>query len=237
MAEAADHKARWYARYRERGLRVKLGIDDDGSVAGMIQYLPIEQSTVMGKGLYHVMCVWVHGYEQGVGKRQGHGLGTLLLRDAEQDAQALGATGMSGWGLIIPVFMRARWYRQRGYRIADRNGLMALVWKPFTPQAERPRWIHKVREPERVPGQVTVTAFVNGWCPAQAITYERAKRAATEIGAPVVFQGIDTADRGTFLSWGISDGLYIDGRGGGLGPPLTYEQIRERIERQVRKSA
>ncbi|MGI6377038.1 MAG: GNAT family N-acetyltransferase [Anaerolineae bacterium] len=235
MAEAGDHKARWYARMKERGLRVKLAVDDDGAVAGMIHYLPIEESFIQGTGLYHVLCVWVHGYAEGVGRRQGHGLGALLLHDAEEDARRLGANGMSAWGLTIPVWMRARWYRRHGYRPAERDGISLLVWKPFTPAAQAPRWIHPVRRPARVPGQVTVTAFINGWCPAQAITYERARRAAAEIGAPVVFEGIDTSDRETFLVWGISDGLYIDGRGANIGPPQSYEQLRARLLRAAQR--
>jgi len=235
MAEAGAHKARWYARMKDQGLRVKLAVDDDGAVAGMIQYLPIEASFVQGSGLYHILCTWVHGHRAGVGPRQGHGLGAMLLQAAEDEARTLGAKGMSAWGLTIPVWMRARWYRRHGYRPAERDGISLLLWKAFEPEAQAPRWIKAVRAPERAPGQVKVTAFVNGWCPAQAITYERARRAAAEIGEPVVFEGIDTGDRETFLAWGISDGLYINGRPVRTGPPPSYEQLLARLAREARR--
>jgi len=38
--EAGDGRARWYARMKERGLRVKLARDDQGRAGGMIRYLP-----------------------------------------------------------------------------------------------------------------------------------------------------------------------------------------------------
>ena len=47
MQEAGDHKARWYRTMRDRGLRVRLAVDDDGRPIGMIQYLPIEHSLAM----------------------------------------------------------------------------------------------------------------------------------------------------------------------------------------------
>ena len=39
MAEAGDLKARWYERARDKGLRVKLAVDDDDRAIGMIQYV------------------------------------------------------------------------------------------------------------------------------------------------------------------------------------------------------
>ena len=41
MKEAGNHKAEWYSKMKEKGVRVKLALDDDGVAAGMIQYLPI----------------------------------------------------------------------------------------------------------------------------------------------------------------------------------------------------
>ena len=71
MAEAGDHKARWYEKMRERGLSVKLAIDDQNRPVGMIQYVPIEQSMALGSDLFMILCIWVHGYKQGVGDHQG----------------------------------------------------------------------------------------------------------------------------------------------------------------------
>ena len=50
IREAGSHKREWYANAKDRGLRVKLALDDNGTVGGMIQYLPIEQSPAAGAG-------------------------------------------------------------------------------------------------------------------------------------------------------------------------------------------
>lgn len=235
MQDAGDHKACWYHKYKDRGLRVKLALDDAGQVGGMIQYLPIEASFVAGRDLYFILCIWVHGPKQGRGNYQGQGMGAALLAAAEDDARSRGAKGMAAWGLALPFWMKASWFRQHGYQRADRQFISTLVWKPFVEDAVAPRWIRQKRPVAAVPGKVSVTAFKNGWCPAQNITFERAKRAAQEFGTRVVFEEIDTTDPQTFEEWGIADGVFIDGKLANWGPPLSYDKLRKLIEKRVKR--
>jgi hypothetical protein len=87
--ESGRHRACWFAKMRERGLRAKIAVDDRGVVGGMIQYLPIEQSFVDGGGLYFVPCIWVHGHEKGRGDFRGRGMGAELLKAAELGDKAV----------------------------------------------------------------------------------------------------------------------------------------------------
>ena len=96
-------------------------------------------------------------------------------------------------------------------------------------------FINASRKGKTIPGQVTVTALLNGWCPAMNITVERAKRAAGEYGDNVVFTEINTFDRDIFFEWGISDTLYIDDKQLRTGPPPSYEKIRKLIAKRVKK--
>lgn len=235
IREAGSHKERWYRRMKNRGLRVKLVLDDAGTVAGMIQYLPIEQSHVHGRGLYFIYCIWVHGYNKGRGDFQKRGLGTALLEAAEEDARCLGATGMAAWGLALPFWMKASWFRKRGYLRADRQGMAVLLWKAFDQSAQPPQWIRKKKVPSPQPDRVTVSAFVNGWCPAQNMVFERARRAAAELGDRVVFQEYHTADRAVFDEWGICDALFVDGQEVHTGPPPSYERVRAIIAKRLRR--
>jgi len=235
IKEAGDHKEVWYNKMKDKGLRVKLALDDGGEVGGMIQYVPIEHAFVEGKDLYFINCIWVHGYKQGRGNFQKRGSGKALLQAAENDVKAMGAKGMVAWGLALPFWMKASWFRKRGYSKVDRQGMQVLLWKPFTADAIPPKWIKQKKRPETTPGKVAVTAFLNGWCPAQNMVFERAKRAASESGDKVVFRQIDTFDRETFLEWGIADALFIDNKQVRTGPPPSYEKIRKMIAKRVRK--
>jgi len=235
MKEAGDHKEVWYHKMKDSGLGVKLALDDDDNVGGMIQYIPIEHSIVDGSDLYFIYCIWVHGHKKGRGNFQKKGMGTALLQAAEADARSRGAKGIAAWGVWLPFWMKASWFKKHGYRKVDREGMQVLLWKPFTDDAVPPKWIKSRKKPETIPGRTTVTAFLNGWCPAGNMTFERAKRAAAEFGDRVVFQEIDTSDRDVFLEWGISDALYIDGKSVRTGPPPSYDKIKSLIAKRSKK--
>jgi len=235
LKEGGDHKARWLEKMRARGLRVQLALDDRGQVGGMIQYVPIEEAFVEGRGLYFIQCIWVHGYKQGRGDFQKKGMGTALIGAAEEDARELGAKGMAAWGMALPVFMRASWFRRHGYRKADAVGMQVLLWKPFMEGLEPPRWIREKKKPQPVPGKVAVTALVNGWCPGMNMAFERAKRAAAEFGEKVEFRAVDTSERAAFEEWGEPDAIFVNGKGIRMGPPPSYAKIRKTIAKQVKK--
>jgi N-acetylglutamate synthase-like GNAT family acetyltransferase len=235
MKEGGDHKEVWYNKMKDKGLGVKLALDDNGKVGGMIQYIPIEYSLAEGKDLYFINCIWVHGYKKGRGNFQKKGMGKALLQAAEVDVKAKGAKGMVAWGISLPFWMKASWFKKQGYTKVDKQEGQVLLWKPFTNNAILPKWIKQKKKPEMTPGKVTVTAFLNGWCPAQNIVFERAKRAASEFRDKVVFREINTFDRKVFLEWGIADALFIDDKQVRTGPPPSYGKIMKLIAKRVKK--
>lgn len=237
MKEAGDHKACWCDKMQDRGLGVKLAIDDNDNVGGMIQYVPIEYSPAIGEDLYFIHCTWVHGYKKGRGNFQGKGMGKAMLRAAEKDVRERGAKGLVAWGIPLPFWMKASWYRKQGYKKVDQQGFLGavLLWKPFSEDAVAPKWMKIKKKPDRIPGKITVTGFINGCCPAQNLVFERAKKASAEFGDKVVFREINTSERETMLEWGISDAVYIDDRKLQSGPPPSYRSIRKKIARSVSK--
>ena len=235
-AEAGPRRGCWIDRHLQRGLRAKLALDDSGEVGGMIQYLPIEESWADGEDLYLILCIWVHGHKQGRGNFQGHGMGSALLEAAEADAEAFGAKGMAAWGIALPFWMKASWFRKHGYMKADRQGMAVLLWKPFAADAAQPRWFDKGTQlPEPMPGKVNVTVFTSGWCMAQNLVAERSRRAAEEFGDSVVYREIDTSERAVVTKWGFTDELFIDGKKVRTGPPPSCEKIKSLIGKRARR--
>lgn len=235
IKEASDHKEVWYRKMKDKGLLVKLALDDSGEAGGMIQCVPIERSPAEGKDLYFVHCIWVVGSGQKGGDPRRRGWGTALLQAAEGDVKARGARGVAAQGGISPTGLQASWFEKQGYTEVDREGTQVLLWKPFTSEAKAPRWIKQRKTPERIPGKVTVTALLNGWCPGKSMVFERARRAASEFGDRVVFQKIDSFDRKTVLEWGMADALFIDDEQVPTSPMPTYEKIKEMIAGRVRR--
>ena len=235
IKEAGDHKEKWYDVMKEKGLRVKLALDEKNNVGGMIQYIPIEYSFAEGKDLYFINCIWVHGYKEGRGNFQRKGMGRALLQAAEDETKSLGAKGIVAWGVSLLFWMKASWYKKMGYKKVDGQGIQKLLWKPFSKDAIPPRWIKQKKKPGKTPGKVTVTAFREGWCPAMNMVFERAKRASDELGEKVMFQDINIFNREIFEEWGITDGLFIDGKQMRTGPPPSYDKIKKSISKRVRK--
>ncbi|MFH1937301.1 MAG: hypothetical protein ABIK52_07040 [Bacteroidota bacterium] len=82
---------------------------------------------------------------------------------------------------------------------------------------------------------MAVTSFINGWCPAMNIVHERAKRATEELGETVVYRVIPTEEKKAIREWGLSDALYIDGKSLRMGPPPSYNKIRQKIVKKIHK--
>lgn len=236
IKEAGDHRHSWYVAMKEKGLGAKLALDDNGEVGGMIQYVPIEYSSAEGKDSYFIKCIWVHGHKRGRGNFQKKGMGKALLRAAEDDAKGRGAKAMVAWGVSLPLWMKASWYKKQGYTKVEKQGMRVLLWKPFDADAVPPKWVKQVKKPVAGanPGKVTVTAFLNGYCSAQNMVTERARRASAELGEKVVFRVINTLDRAVFSEWGISDALFIEDKEVSNGPPLSYKKITKLLTKRVK---
>ena len=235
IKDGVCRKECWYNSMQEKGLRVKLARNDNGIVAGLIQYAPIEYSWVEGEDLYFVYCIWVHGHKKGRGDLRKQGVGKALLRAAEEDVKLMQSKGLVVWGMLLPFFMRAAWFKKHGYQKVDRNGLSVLLWKTFSDGARPPRWIRAKKKPDRIPGKVVVTALANGWCSGINGMIERSKKICSELGDKVVFHEIDMTSRDAIKEWGLSDGLFIDDRNIYKGPPLTYGKIKAAIEKKIKK--
>jgi len=235
IKEAGDHKACWYSQMKDKGLKVKLASDDNGVIGGMIQYLPIELSSFEGKDLYTVLCIWIHGHKQGRGNFQKKGMGKALLQAAEEDVKNMGAKGLVTFGVILPFFMRASWFKKHGYKVVDKDGIMRLLWKPFSREALPPSFIKQKKKPQLVPGKVTVSMFLNGWCTAQNMTYERTKRAIDDFKDKIEVKEYSTFEKNVQREWGISDAIFIDEKNIRSGPPPSYKKIRGLVEKKVNK--
>jgi GNAT superfamily N-acetyltransferase len=235
MKEAGDCRQKWYASMKDKGLKVKFALDDNDVIGGMIQYIPSEYSICEGQNLYVVLCIWVHGHKQGRGNYRKRGMGTALLKAAEEDVRQLGANGLVTWGLIIPVFMRASWFKKHGYKVTDKSGIMRLMWKPFKEGAAPPKFRKPGKKPEKGKEKVNITLFRNGWCQSVNITCERAKRACLDFPGKINLREIETSSKEALNEWGITDAFYIDGKEVFTGPPMSFDKIRKKIEKRVRK--
>lgn len=235
MVRAKPIKEKWCRTMIGRGLRVKLALTDGNNVGGMIEYMPIEESFADGKDLYFINCIWVHGHpEKGVGNVQGWGMGKALLKAAEGDVKSLSAKGLVAWGVAMDFWMTASWYEKHGYKRVDQDGMMALVWKQFAPDAVPPKWHKGKFVQELVEGKVKMTAFFHGQCPSQNSVYLKAKQVAEEFVGKIVFEEMNMNIAENRHKYGMNTGLYVDGKNISQGPPVGYDEIKAKVEERVK---
>lgn len=234
MKKAEKHKRIWYDYMKQRGLGVKLAVDDDGEVSGMIQYIPSEYSFIEGDGIYLITCIWVHGYsDKGIGNRQNKGMGRALLKTAEDDIKNRGAKGIAAWGLSEEFWMQSSFYKKYGYELADTMQSQELVWKTFISGASPPKWRQVKKKPAIVPGKVIITAFINGWCSGYNIGSENFRQAAAEFKDKAEFRIVQTLDHIIIKEWGITDAIFIDDEAVNSGPPPSYDDAVKMIKRKI----
>jgi len=227
-------KEAWYRKMVKKGLRVKMAKDENGQVGGMIQYGPAENSFPGVKELFFVYCIWVKR-DKKKKNFQKKGMGTALLQAAEADVKAKEAKGLVVWGIKFPFWMKASWFKKKGYHVIDKLGMAVLLWKSFAEDAIPPKWERPHKKPQRIPGKVVVTAFISGWCPVGNANVEFAKKAAEELGDNIVYEEINTLDHTNLKEWGITDSVLVDGKNIVKGPPLTYEKVKKKIRRRLKK--
>ena len=238
IKEAGDLKYHWYEQMKEKGLGVLIAKNPRNEHVGMIQYLPSEYTNVQAENTYHVFCTWVHAYKgKGVGDQRNQGIGKALLKAAEADIRSRNAAGITAWGLGIPVWMKASWYRKQGYVKTDKNGMAVLMWKPLRGDAPKPVW-RKPAESLSEPGgndKIRVLSLVNGICPGSNIGHERMKKVLKDYGDRIEYEVRDTRTAEAIGKWGIMDGLYINGKAVPLGPPPKEKKLHRILEKELKK--
>ena len=233
MQEAGDHKKCWYDKMKDKGLGVKIAINEENKAIGMIQYTPAEFNLIEGQLLYQINCIWIPPDK----KNRKAGIGKALLKAAEEDVKARKAKGIAAWGLSIPVFMKASWFKKQDYKVVDKDGNQILLWKPFEDNLLEPKWIFQKKKPLKNmnSGKITITTFLSGICPVQNLNYERFNRAANEFKDKIVLQKIDTFCKENRNEWGIRDAVFIEDKCVSAGPPMSYKKIRKKIKKAVKK--
>lgn len=131
--------------------------------------------------------------------------------------------------------MQASWFKRHGYKVVDKAGIMRLMWKPFDENAIPPKFMKPKKLPEKGKETVNVTIFRNGWCPNFNIAYERTIRASKEFPGKVSLTEYNTNDKALLNEWGISDGLFIDGKEINTGPAPSYKKLVKKISNRAKK--
>lgn len=219
----------WYDRFKNKGLRAKLLIDDHKDIVGLCQYMPIEHSFMIGKQLTAILCLWVHGYDHLVGNQQKKGYGRFMLKQIEADARESRTFGVAAWGMDFPYWNPVSFYEHMGYARVDEDLPVVLVWKAFDDRAAPPRLLKYRRKLPAGIDKVNLVAFRNGWCNGCGSALA-CRDAVKDIDHMVNYSEIDTSNPDIRKFYGLDIQVTLDGRiYRPWEPPWTAEQLRRDI--------
>jgi len=230
-------RRQWYEKHIAKGLQARLLIHDNGQVIGLYQTIPIEYSPLTGKDLTAVLCIWVHGYDQGVGIQQSQGYGRFLLNKIEEEARRTGVKGVAAWGMDWDVnWMPASFFEHMGYKQTDREDKVIVFWKPFSQDTKPPQLKRLPTPPPQGEKKVNVLVAANGWC-LGCYKFLYAREAIKGLEDIVEYSEIDAVDKANMLHLGRVGGIFLDGEVFQPYEICTPESLRAEIKRIYQKKA
>jgi hypothetical protein len=125
--ECYNMKVDWFREQYKKGLKIIiLYVRGEKRSVGFIEYVPGENCwrSVNAKGYMFIHCLWVYGK-----KFQNNGLGSLLIKEAENDSR-----GMKGVAVVTSdnSFMANRAvFLKNGYKFVSESGKDQLLVKQF----------------------------------------------------------------------------------------------------------
>ncbi len=229
----------WLREQQRYGLRVKVALID-GKRVGFLYVMPIEIAPwgPEGRDLMALQCLSVSG-----AARQ-RGAGRALVEYAEDEAHQQKRKGI----VVIAYyhdfwFMPASFFEKCGFSRVGRvsevtsagekeyKSNRALLWKVFDDSAEPPGFSDLNYTFKPVAGRVVVDLFTSRSCLTSDTEAQRVREVAEEFGNSVVVREYCAEDPEIRGEYGISRGIFINGREIGWGYEAPKDGVRGEIRR------
>jgi len=237
---ARSHVERLRNAYTDNGLRIKVALLS-GKQVGFAHIYPIETcpSGPLGKDLSVVFCINVAPE-----KRTKNGIGSNLLRAAEEESRAQHRKGMviqayysDFWLMPARFFERCGYTLVQGPRQVPHKGMdkyvsdEALLWKVFDQSAEPPRFLERIYRFNPIPGKVVIDLFYTISCHLN--DREIVRSVCRRFGDQVILNEYNADNPEILRKNQIHRGLFINGReiewGGRVNKKLIYETIETEL--------
>ena len=228
----------WLREQQRYGLRVKVALID-GEHIGFLYVMPIEIAPwgPEGRDLMAIQCL--------SSKATRNGVGRTLIEAAEEEAREQKRNGI----VVIAYyhdfwFMPASFFEKCGFsRVGEISKVTAagekeykrnraLLWKVSDDSAEPPRFAELNYTFRPIPGKVVVDLFTSRSCLTADTEAQRVREVAEEFGSSVVMREYCADDPRIRDEYGISRGVFIDGKEIGWG----YEAPKDGVRMEIRKA-
>ncbi|MFQ6100033.1 MAG: GNAT family N-acetyltransferase [Anaerolineae bacterium] len=220
--QGQHRRAGFLARKMDEGARLQVAYRD-GVAVGFVEYYPIEITNLelAGQDVLAIWCILVRDERQGIG--------SALLQACLDDARAMGRKGVAVtcWD---PVWMGRAIFERAGFvEVGPAGTSGAVLFRPFTANAEPPRWVGRKPAMELVEGKVAVDVFHTDRCPIHWRNTALVREVAQAFGDAILWREHWTDRREDMLHYGTAYSIYANGKLIAAGPPVKRERVRQAI--------
>lgn len=229
---AARRRIGWMKRKFDDGLRVKVAILD-GMRAGFLYLMPIEISPwgPLGRDLMVISCLFV------TMDKQRRGVGRSLVRAAEEETKEQKAKGIATTAYYHDFwFMPATFFEKMGFRVANRKGPTAILWRAYDSSAELPRFLERNYQYQPVEGKVVIDLFWSSVCSTSDIEAQRVREVVAEFGDVVMLNEYASDETEILNKYQMPRGIFINGDEIYWGYGAPKEGIRAAVARVLDQS-
>ena len=229
--KSCPHRISWLRSMEKYGLKTKVA-RLNGTHAGFLYVIPIEISPwlIEGRELMIFPCLVSHS------KFSNYGIGKKLVKAAEEETKYQNCKGIATVGYFWDFwFMPAEYFLKLGFKVAEKRGDEAILWKQYDQNAEPPhfREEHYNFKPKR--GKIVIDLFWNRFCLTSDVEAERVREVVSEYGNEVILNEYSAIDQNILQQYGIERRIYVNGGNIEVGPEIEKNILRQAIEKAMHK--
>ncbi|MFX1570192.1 MAG: hypothetical protein ACFFCV_17680, partial [Promethearchaeota archaeon] len=223
--KSCPRRISWLRSMEKHGLRVKVALLDDMH-AGFLYIMPIEITpwNIQGRDLMVFPCLVSQS------KYSRKGIGKELIKAAEEETIRQDRKGIVTIGFFWDFwFMPAGFFLKLGFKVVEKRGEEAILWKQLNQNAEAPKFREENYNFKPIKGKIVIDLFWNRFCQTSDVEAERVREVISEYGNDVILNEFSAVDQKILQQYGIERRIYVNGKMMELTSEIEKTKLRVAI--------
>lgn len=144
-----DAKVDWFKTKINKGLKIKIAIDNSGKQIGFIEYIPSELAwrPIKADNFYFIHCIALF-----VNDAKEKGIGRCLIQECESDAKENGKSGICAMSSDGPWIANKTLFEKNNFNVVEKLDRFELLVKSFDMKVKNPEFIDWTKEQKKYIG-------------------------------------------------------------------------------------
>jgi hypothetical protein len=142
-------KIEWFKSKINNGLKIKIALDNNNKQLGFVEYIPSE---LAWRPVNAANYLFIHCIAMFVKEAKKKGVGSILLNICQQDAMALGKSGVCALSSDGPWMANKSIFEKNGFIVADKLDRFELMIKALDKKNPKPHFNNWIKEQSKYKG-------------------------------------------------------------------------------------